>query len=148
MCRDIRVGLGYDIHKLVEGRKLILGGVDIPYHLGLMGEPDADVLIHAIIDALLGAASLALRLFGFLPDLFIFNWGYQIGSGLFIFTLSFAIGDKYSQGKAFVPHLLLASRAMNASLDLLKPYFDSGAHQHTSTSTPTHQNICQKFLKL
>ncbi|MCK4920006.1 MAG: B12-binding domain-containing protein, partial [Bacteroidales bacterium] len=58
------------------------------------------------------------------------------------------IGDKYSQGKAFVPHLLLASRAMNASLDLLKPYFDSGAHQHTSTSTPARQNICQKFLKL
>ncbi|MBC8274925.1 MAG: 2-C-methyl-D-erythritol 2,4-cyclodiphosphate synthase [Chloroflexi bacterium] len=54
----MRVGLGYDIHKLVEGRKLVLGGVDIPYHLGLMGESDADVLVHAIIDALLGAASL------------------------------------------------------------------------------------------
>ncbi len=50
-----RVGIGYDVHRLVEGRKLILGGVDIPHHLGLDGHSDADVLIHAIADALLGA---------------------------------------------------------------------------------------------
>ena len=54
----MRVGMGYDVHKLVEGRKLILGGVDIPYELGLLGHSDADVLLHAIMDSLLGAASL------------------------------------------------------------------------------------------
>ena len=54
----IRVGLGYDVHKLVEDRKLILGGVDIPYEKGLLGHSDADVLLHAITDALFGAAAL------------------------------------------------------------------------------------------
>ncbi len=54
----MRIGMGYDVHKLVEGRKLILGGVDIPYEKGLLGHSDADVLIHAIMDALLGAAAL------------------------------------------------------------------------------------------
>ena len=54
----MRVGMGYDVHKLVEGRKLILGGVDIPYEKGLLGHSDADVLIHAIMDALLGASKL------------------------------------------------------------------------------------------
>lgn len=55
---QIRVGTGYDVHKLVEGRKLILGGVEIPHSLGLLGHSDADVLLHAIMDALLGAAAL------------------------------------------------------------------------------------------
>ncbi|MFM8293568.1 MAG: 2-C-methyl-D-erythritol 2,4-cyclodiphosphate synthase [Microcystaceae cyanobacterium] len=54
----IRIGNGYDIHRLVEGRSLILGGVTIPHHLGLLGHSDADVLTHAIMDALLGALSL------------------------------------------------------------------------------------------
>ena len=54
----MRVGLGYDVHKLVEGRKLIIGGVLIPYEKGLLGQSDADVLLHAIMDALLGAAAL------------------------------------------------------------------------------------------
>ena len=54
----IRFGMGYDVHKLVEGRKLILGGVEIPHTLGLLGHSDADVLLHAISDALLGAAAL------------------------------------------------------------------------------------------
>jgi len=51
-----RIGIGYDVHRLVKGRKLFLGGVQIPYHKGLLGHSDADVLIHAICDALLGAA--------------------------------------------------------------------------------------------
>jgi len=55
---DIRVGIGYDSHRLVEGRKLILGGVDIPSEKGLLGYSDADVLAHALMDALLGAAAL------------------------------------------------------------------------------------------
>lgn len=54
----MRIGHGYDVHKLVEGRKLIIGGVDIPYEKGLLGHSDADVLLHAISDALLGAAAL------------------------------------------------------------------------------------------
>jgi 2-C-methyl-D-erythritol 2,4-cyclodiphosphate synthase len=54
----MRVGMGYDVHRLVENRKLILGGVDIPYEKGLLGHSDADVLLHAIMDALLGAAAL------------------------------------------------------------------------------------------
>jgi 2-C-methyl-D-erythritol 2,4-cyclodiphosphate synthase len=55
---DIRVGHGFDVHALVEGRKLIVGGVDIPFERGLAGHSDADVLLHAICDALLGAAGL------------------------------------------------------------------------------------------
>ncbi|MCD6454636.1 MAG: 2-C-methyl-D-erythritol 2,4-cyclodiphosphate synthase [Candidatus Aminicenantes bacterium] len=54
----IRVGIGYDSHRLVEGRKLIIGGVEIPFHKGLEGHSDADVLTHAIMDSLLGALSL------------------------------------------------------------------------------------------
>lgn len=53
-----RFGMGYDVHRLVEGRKLILGGVEVPHTLGLLGHSDADVLLHAIADALLGAAAL------------------------------------------------------------------------------------------
>lgn len=53
-----RIGSGYDVHRLVPERKLILGGVDIPHHLGLLGHSDADVLIHAVIDSLMGAAAL------------------------------------------------------------------------------------------
>lgn len=52
---DFRIGHGYDVHKLVEGRKLILGGVEVPHTLGLLGHSDADVLLHAIMDAILGA---------------------------------------------------------------------------------------------
>ena len=54
----MRIGHGYDVHRLVEGRKLIMGGVDIPHTKGLLGHSDADVLLHAIMDALLGAAAM------------------------------------------------------------------------------------------
>ena len=54
----MRIGQGFDVHALVAGRKLIIGGVEIPYHLGLLGHSDADVLLHALCDALLGAAAL------------------------------------------------------------------------------------------
>lgn len=63
----MRIGIGYDVHKLVEDRKLIIGGIEIPYGKGLLGHSDADVLIHAIMDAILGA--LALRDIGYhFPD--------------------------------------------------------------------------------
>ena len=55
---DFRIGQGYDVHRLVEGRKLILGGVEIPYEKGLLGHSDADVLTHAVMDAMLGALAL------------------------------------------------------------------------------------------
>jgi 2-C-methyl-D-erythritol 2,4-cyclodiphosphate synthase len=55
---NVRVGEGWDVHALVPGRKLVIGGVEIPFHLGLLGHSDADVLLHAITDALLGAAAL------------------------------------------------------------------------------------------
>ena len=54
----MRIGIGYDVHRLEEGRKLIIGGVTIPHHLGLLGHSDADVLLHAVTDALLGALAL------------------------------------------------------------------------------------------
>ncbi|MCD4784531.1 MAG: 2-C-methyl-D-erythritol 2,4-cyclodiphosphate synthase [Candidatus Eremiobacteraeota bacterium] len=56
--RSIRIGQGYDVHKLVKGRKLILGGVEIEYEKGLLGHSDADVLVHSIMDAILGAAAM------------------------------------------------------------------------------------------
>jgi len=56
--REFRSGIGYDVHQLVEGRPLILGGIEIPHTQGLLGHSDADVLIHAIIDAILGAAAM------------------------------------------------------------------------------------------
>lgn len=63
----MRIGHGYDVHKLVEGRKLIVGGVDIPYEFGLLGHSDADVLLHAISDAILGAVALG-DIGGMFPD--------------------------------------------------------------------------------
>ncbi len=64
---DLRIGFGYDVHRLVPNRKLVLGGVNIPHHLGTLGHSDGDALIHAICDALLGA--LALRDIGYhFPD--------------------------------------------------------------------------------
>lgn len=63
----MRIGHGYDVHKLVEGRKLIVGGVDIPHELGLLGHSDADVLLHAISDALLGACAMG-DIGGMFPD--------------------------------------------------------------------------------
>ena len=54
----MRIGMGYDVHRLVEGRKLILGGVEIPYEKGLLGHSDADVVVHAVMDSLLGAGAL------------------------------------------------------------------------------------------
>lgn len=63
----MRIGHGYDVHKLVEDRKLIVGGVDIPFELGLLGHSDADVLLHAISDAILGAAALG-DIGGMFPD--------------------------------------------------------------------------------
>ncbi|MBE6074350.1 MAG: 2-C-methyl-D-erythritol 2,4-cyclodiphosphate synthase [Selenomonas ruminantium] len=92
-----RFGMGYDVHRLIEGRKLIIGGVEIPHTLGLLGHSDADVLLHAISDALLGAAALgdigrhfpdtdprfegadSLKLLGHVMEL-LREKGYQVGN--------------------------------------------------------------------
>ena len=58
MSEQFRIGEGWDVHALVPGRRLVIGGVEVPFHLGLLGHSDADVLLHAITDALLGAAAL------------------------------------------------------------------------------------------
>lgn len=63
----MRIGHGYDVHKLVEGRRLIVGGVEIPHSMGLLGHSDADVLVHAVMDSLLGAAALG-DIGGHFPD--------------------------------------------------------------------------------
>ena len=63
----LRIGHGYDVHRLTEGRALIIGGVNIPFELGLDGHSDADVLVHAVMDALLGAAALG-DIGGLFPD--------------------------------------------------------------------------------
>lgn len=68
MTLPFRIGQGYDVHALTPGRKLIIGGVDIPHHSGLLGHSDADVLLHAITDALLGAAGLG-DIGGMFPDI-------------------------------------------------------------------------------
>ena len=65
--REMRIGHGYDVHRLVEGRKLILGGAEIPWEKGLLGHSDADVLVHAVLDSLLGAAGLG-DIGGHFPD--------------------------------------------------------------------------------
>lgn len=67
MEKVFRTGIGFDVHQLVEGRKCIIGGVEIPHHKGLLGHSDADVLVHAICDALLGAAGLG-DIGTFFPD--------------------------------------------------------------------------------
>ena len=84
----MRVGLGYDVHKLVEGRKLIIGGVNVPHEKGLLGHSDADVLIHAVMDSILGALALGdigkhfpdtMKLLEFVYNL-INEKGYGIGN--------------------------------------------------------------------
>ena len=77
----MRIGHGYDVHRLVEGRKLILGGVEIPYEKGLLGHSDADVLLHAIMDAVLGAAALgdSMALTRAVAEL-IRQHGYTVGN--------------------------------------------------------------------
>ena len=83
----MRIGSGYDVHKLVEGRDCIIGGVNIPYEKGLLGHSDADVLLHAISDALLGAAAL-----GDIGKHGRWNWNcchaaYGGGSGCYVYFL-------------------------------------------------------------
>lgn len=93
---NLRIGHGYDVHRLSDGRRLILGGVTIPYEKGLLGHSDADVLVHAVMDALLGAAAL-----GDIGQLFPDTAG-ELG-GISSMTLLFRVGKELkSEGYAVV----------------------------------------------
>ncbi len=93
---NLRIGHGYDVHRLSDGRRLILGGVTIPYEKGLLGHSDADVLVHAVMDALLGAAAL-----GDIGQLFPDTAGEL--SGISSMTLLFRVGNLLkSEGYAVV----------------------------------------------
>ncbi len=110
----IRTGIGYDVHRLVEGRPLILGGLGIPYEHGLDGHSDADVLLHAIMDALLGAAALP-DIGNLFPDtdpaykgadsaeLFIEVWAKVSGEGWRLGNLDCVI---IAEAPRFAPHIL------------------------------------------
>ena len=94
----IRVGMGFDVHRLVEGRELWMGGIKIPYHLGLLGHSDADVVLHALCDALLGAA--ALRDIGFhFPDTYARYKGID-SKKLLLETMRLVAEKGYSFGNA------------------------------------------------
>ena len=126
---SFRIGHGYDVHKLIGGRDLIIGGVNIPHHLGLLGHSDADVLLHAISDSLLGAAALgdigkhfpdtdeefkdadSLVLLSCVGEM-IFSRGYEIGN---IDATVLAQAPKLAP---FIPQMRLnIARALNVELD-------------------------------
>ena len=111
----MRIGHGYDVHKLVEGRKLILGGVEIPYDKGLLGHSDADVLTHALMDALLGAAALG-DIGGLFPD----NDDAYLGADSIelLKTVARLLHDK-GYGVVNVDCMVIAQRPK------LKPYIES-----------------------
>lgn len=115
-----RVGIGYDVHRLVEGRKLILGGVDVPYEKGLLGHSDADVLLHAISDALLGAAALG-DIGQHFPDTDARYAGAESGALLsevvrLVQTEGYAIGNVDACIVAQAPKLMLYIPAMRKNI--------------------------------
>ncbi|MBO5565276.1 MAG: 2-C-methyl-D-erythritol 2,4-cyclodiphosphate synthase [Lachnospiraceae bacterium] len=111
----MRIGTGYDVHKLVTGRKLILGGVEIPYEKGLDGHSDADVLTHAVMDALLGAAALGDigKLF---PD---DDPSYE---GISSMSLLRVVGAKLEEGRYLIDNI---DATVIAQAPKLRPYIDT-----------------------
>ncbi len=110
----MRVGMGYDVHRLVEDRKMIIGGVEIPFELGLLGHSDADVLLHAIIDALLGAAALGDigKLF---PDT---EAAYK---GISSLTLLEEVGNRLDEGFFMIENI---DATIIAQEPKMRPYID------------------------
>ncbi len=104
--KDIRIGNGYDVHRLVEGRKLFLGCVEIPHNLGLLGHSDADVLCHAIADAMLGACGLGDIGIHF-PDN---DKSYQGVSGEFILKKTLEICNKYGFVVSNIDSIIVAQK--------------------------------------
>ncbi|MBQ7584411.1 MAG: 2-C-methyl-D-erythritol 2,4-cyclodiphosphate synthase [Lachnospiraceae bacterium] len=110
----MRIGQGYDVHKLAEGRKLIIGGVTIPYELGLLGHSDADVLLHAIMDALLGAAALG-DIGAHFPDT---DEKYKGADSLKLLS---EVGDMLSGKKLFIQNI---DATIIAQAPKMRPYID------------------------
>ncbi len=110
----MRIGQGYDVHKLTEGRKLIIGGVDIPYEKGLLGHSDADVLLHAVMDALLGAAALG-DIGKHFPDT---DERYKGADSLKLLS---AVGDLLSEKLYFIMNI---DATIIAQAPKMKPYID------------------------
>ena len=119
---NFRIGEGWDVHALVAGRKLIIGGVEIPFHLGLLGHSDADVLLHAITDALLGAAALG-DIGTHFPDTDARFKGADSGvllkeAARRVREKGFAIGNVDSTVVAQAPKLMPHIQAMRAQIAL------------------------------
>ena len=111
----MRIGMGYDVHRLVEGRKLIMGGVEIPHELGLLGHSDADVLLHAIMDALLGAAALG-DIGKHFPDT---DSRYE---GISSITLLEKVGNLLEENAYFIDNI---DATIIAQKPKMRPYIDS-----------------------
>ncbi len=110
----MRIGTGYDVHRLVEGRDLIIGGVKIPYEKGLLGHSDADVLLHAIMDALLGAAALG-DIGKHFPDT---DPAYK---GISSVTLLEKVGDLLEENTFFIENI---DATILAQAPKMRPYID------------------------
>lgn len=111
----MRIGMGYDVHKLTEGRDLILGGVKIPYEKGLLGHSDADVIVHAIMDALLGAASLG-DIGKHFPDT---DPAYEDADSIGLLE---KVGDLLAQNHYIIDNI---DATIIAQAPKLRPYIDS-----------------------
>ncbi len=110
----MRIGQGYDVHRLTEGRKLIIGGVDIPYEKGLLGHSDADVLLHAVMDALLGAAAMG-DIGAHFPDT---DEKYKDADSLKLLS---EVGDMLSDKMLFIQNI---DATIIAQAPKMRPYID------------------------
>lgn len=129
----MRIGMGYDVHKLTEGRKLIVGGVEIPYEKGLLGHSDADVLLHAIMDALLGAAALG-DIGKHFPDT---KEAYR---GISSVKLLENVGELLSQNCFFIENI---DATIIAQAPKMRPYIDA-MREHIADAlkiTPEQVNV-------
>ena len=112
---SIRIGYGYDVHQLQEGRKLILGGVHVPFHLGLKGHSDADVLLHSVTDSILGAAALG-DIGKHFPDT---DPAYKDADSYLLLCDAFALVKKAGYTIGNIDATIIAERPK------LQPYIDS-----------------------
>ena len=125
MIPDIKVGHGYDVHRLDAGRKLIIGGVDIPYEYGLLGHSDADVLVHAVLDALIGA--MGLGDIGKLPV----SSRYLRGSDVYVGDNSLLLDALHRGGAVVVrlyyevAHYVLFTGVKDGQILLFDPYYQT-----------------------
>ena len=122
----MRIGIGYDSHRLVEGRKLILGGVDVPFEKGLLGHSDADVLIHAIIDAILGALG-AGDIGGHFPDT---DSKWKDASSLDLLTHTTSLMKQEGFEIAWIDSVVIAERPK------LQPFIDKMKETISGSAIP------------